>query len=119
MISRKFIFIILSHILIILQSCDDGWSHDIPGCKNRSAVNYDSSATIDNGSCYFEQEIIIHDIDAANYYDWVYFSFELGEVVLTSCGTIEEEEDCLNFEECSWVLHPGAEEDDYHCHYDA
>ena len=53
MISRKFIFIILSHILIILQSCDDGWSHDIPGCKNQSAVNYDPSATIDNGSCYF------------------------------------------------------------------
>jgi len=117
-LNRKFIFIILLHILIITQSCDNGWSHDIPGCKNRSAVNYDPSATIDNGSCYFEQEIIIHDIDATEYYDWVYFSFELGEVVLTGCGEISNEEDCLTFEECLWVLHTTSEEDDYHCHYD-
>ena len=69
--------------LIVLQSCDDEWIFDIPGCMDESALNYDSNATSDNGSCYY-YTLDIDIIDARDYYNWVYFSFSSGQEVTIS-----------------------------------
>ena len=81
MLNRIFNLIILIFILIIFQNCDDEWIFDIPGCSDQNATNYDSNATADNGSCYYGEEIDIINIDASSYDDWVYFSFELGDIL--------------------------------------
>ena len=80
--NRIILFLSYLFIAIITQSCEnDDWNFDIPGCMNQSATNYDSSANIDNGSCYFGSEIFIYDIDASSYNEWVYFSFSLGTII--------------------------------------
>ena len=79
MINKIMILSKLLFILTFFQSCDDEWIFDIPGCMNQNAINYDSRATIDNNSCYFSGEITI--INAQNYNDWIYFSFNLGSEV--------------------------------------
>ena len=79
MISRIYLFIILIFILIIPQGCDDGWNFDTPGCMDENSTNYDPYATFDNGSCYSTSDILT--INASNYDDWIYYSFELEDVV--------------------------------------
>jgi hypothetical protein len=97
-------------ILINLQSCDEGWDFDVPGCTDEGATNYDPNATFDNESCYFScsstnnsenclsigcfwwenechditEPLEIFTIDASSYHDWVYFSFDLGSIVNVS-----------------------------------
>jgi len=106
---RKIYLVILISCLILLQSCDNGWDFDVPGCKDKDASNYDPNASFDNGSCLYDcqdasyeeecfeygcscywlnnqchdsQELdLIYDIDATSYDDWIYFSFQLGMIV--------------------------------------
>ena len=88
-----FIFIILT----IFNGCDNGWDFEIPGCMNLSAINYDSNATNDNGSCYFDenenQYINTIDIDASDYSSWVYFSLSEGNIV-----NVPDPENSLNWD---------------------
>ena len=78
----KFLFF---HSLLFFYSCEsDEWSFDIPGCMIQTATNYDSSATVSNGSCYFGNQITIIDIDASSYEDWVYFSLLNSQEVVLS-----------------------------------
>ena len=80
---NRYISIIL--VLIVLQSCDDEWIFDIPGCMDQNAINYDLNASSDNGSCYYEEMITeVITIDSSSYDEWIYFSLELGEVVEVS-----------------------------------
>tara|TARA_B100001741_G_C16515512_1_gene582012 strand:- start:258 stop:953 length:696 start_codon:yes stop_codon:yes gene_type:complete len=73
-------------VLFTMQSCDNenGWDFEMPGCIDISALNYDSNATFDNGSCiyYMPSEIFNQLIDASSYNDWIYFSFELDSILI-------------------------------------
>ncbi len=73
-----YIFLIIA-FSIISQSCDDSWDFDIPGCMDSNAINYDPNSTFDNGGCNYNIDEFY--IDASSYDNWIYFSFELGEVV--------------------------------------
>ena len=78
--TNKLNFIIkLLFIVVLFQSCDDDWMFDIPGCMDQNAINYDSNATVNNDSCYFSGEIIT--INAQDYDEWIYFSFNQGNEV--------------------------------------
>ena len=37
--------------------CPDGGNPDIPGCTEPSACNYDANATLDDGSCLFDDAL--------------------------------------------------------------
>ena len=69
MISRLCHLIILIFFSIIIQSCDDEWVFEVP----------------------IMPEFLV--IDASSYDDWIYFSFELDEVV-----DISEPENSLNWD---------------------
>ena len=94
---RVFFNFFIFSILTIFNGCDNGWDFEIPGCMNSSAINYDSNATNDNGSCYFDenenQYINTIDIDASDYNSWVYFSLSDGIIV-----DIIEPESSLNWD---------------------
>ena len=94
---RVFFNFFIFSILTIFNGCDNGWDFEIPGCMNSSAINYDSNATNDNGSCYFDenenQYINTIDIDASDYNSWVYFSLSNGIIV-----DIIEPESSLNWD---------------------
>lgn len=47
-------FIALITLIAVIPSC----KKDIEGCTDHMARNYDVDATIDDGSCYYEEEII-------------------------------------------------------------
>ena len=79
MINKLYFFMVLIFSLITFQGCDDGWDFDTPGCMDENAANYDSNATFDNGSCYSISDIFT--INSSSYDNWVYYSFELGDVV--------------------------------------
>ena len=79
MINKFYSFMTLIFSLIVFQSCDDGWDFDTPGCMDANAENYDSNATFDNGSCYSISDIFT--INSSSYDDWIYYSFELEDVI--------------------------------------
>ena len=103
MINRIYPFMILIFILIVFHGCDDAWNFDTPGCMDENATNYDFNATFDNESCrylcstannseecfsfacyWWENECYDtenYTINASSFDDWIYFSFELGDVV--------------------------------------
>ena len=79
MINKFYFFMVFVFSLIIFQGCDDGWDFDTPGCMDENAANYDANATFDNGSCYSISDIFT--INSSSYDDWIYYSFNLEDVV--------------------------------------
>ena len=45
--------------------CPDGGNPDIPGCTEPSACNYDANATLDDGSCLFDDALGVCGGDCA------------------------------------------------------
>ena len=93
MINKLYIQIFVILALIVFQSCDDEWIFDIPGCMDKNATNYDLNAMSDNGSCYYGTEIMIVEIDASSYNDWVYFSLGNSELL-----NIEDAENSMEWD---------------------
>jgi len=89
------IYLVVSTVfLIFLQSCDNGWEYDIPGCLDINAINFDPSADSDNGSCIFEVDESIDEDDSSTDQD----------DILYDCEYADDDEQCFNLGcSCYWL----------------
>ena len=82
--------LLLSILTIFLYSCSDSRSE---GCIEPAAINYESFADYDDGSCYYSSDVVFYeDVAAAVYFDlldveWLDLTVE-GEYIGTLDATL-------------------------------
>jgi len=67
MIIEKYLSILFFLLIIVSCERDSEKSIDIQGCLDETACNYDSSATIDDGSCVFADQYCNGDCDYTHF----------------------------------------------------